>query len=162
MPAALAKHTVDPAQEILDSIIKTGAADVGMNLAAFGAHPRYALPEFKIEFFANSVVVAVYHRPEKTASGLYLPQTASGKTGEDRYQGKVGLVVALGPLAYVDDDKRVFAKNEIVDIGDWVFFNPNDGWSCKLASLGINDSVLLRVFTEDQIKGRVPEPDMVW
>ena len=151
MPAALAKHTVDPAQEIWESIIKTGAA----------VYDDCTI-KFKIEFFANSVVVAVYHRPEKTASGLYLPPTASGKTGEDRYQGKVGLVVALGPLAYVDDDKRVFAKNEIVDIGDWVFFNPNDGWSCKLASLGINDSVLLRVFTEDQIKGRVPEPDMVW
>jgi len=153
MPAALAKHTTDPATELWDSIIKTGAA----LLRGDGTGP-----EFRIEFFANSVVVAVYHRPEKTASGILLPQTASGKKGEDRYQGKVGLVVTMGPLAYRDDERRVFDRNEIVHVGDWVFFNPADGWSCMLSSVSVNDAVLLRVFTEDQIKGRVPEPDMVW
>ena len=151
MPAALAHHKVNPALEIFDNIVTTGAAAW-----------EDGFFKFKIEFFANAVVVAVYHRPEKTASGLYLPQTASGTKGEDRYQGQVGLVVTLGPLAYKNDDRRVFAENEIVEVGDWVFFNPSDGWSCMLSSVSVNDAVLLRVFTEDMIKGRTPEPDMVW
>ncbi len=42
-------------------------------------------------------IVATYVRPEKTAGGIYL----SDRTlVEDRFQGKVGLLVKFGPLAF--------------------------------------------------------------
>ena len=43
----------------------------------------------KVEIFNNQVLVAVYIRPNKTKSGLYLSDKT---TDEDRYQGKVGLL----------------------------------------------------------------------
>ena len=40
-----------------------------------------------IEIFHNQVLVAIYIRPEKTKSGLYL---SAQTREEDKYQGKVG------------------------------------------------------------------------
>ena len=46
-----------------------------------------------VEVFGNQVLVAIYQRPNKTASGIYL---SDGVRAEDQYQGKVGLVLKLG------------------------------------------------------------------
>jgi co-chaperonin GroES (HSP10) len=49
-----------------------------------------------IEIFNNQVLVAVYIRPNKTKSGIILTDET---VNEDRYQGKVGLLVGMGPAA---------------------------------------------------------------
>ena len=43
-----------------------------------------------LKIYNNWILCAVYKRPEKTASGIYL---SDGVRKEDEYQGKVGLVV---------------------------------------------------------------------
>jgi co-chaperonin GroES (HSP10) len=106
----------------------------------------------KINIYNNWILCAVYKRPEKTASGLYL---ADSTRKEDEYQGKVGLVVKKGPLAFVDDDKTVFAEQN-VDLGNWVVFRSSDGWA-----LNVN-GVLCRMLQDIQVRMAVPSPDMVF
>ncbi len=62
------------------------------------------------------MIVAVYVRPEKTRSGLYL---ADQTRQEDIYQGTVALVLKQGPDCYRPDSKHSFST-EWCQVGDWV------------------------------------------
>lgn len=143
MPALQAVHATDPRKELLKKV-----GDIS-----------------DYRWFHNSIVAAIYHRPNKTTLGgkeFFLPDNLSGKTGEDRYQGKVGLVIAKGPLAFVDDE-RVSFHGQNVEIGDWVVFRASDGFQITLVrGPRPDDAVLCRVFTEADIRAIVPSPDAVW
>lgn len=106
-----------------------------------------------IELFANQVLLGVYKRPEKTQSGLYLSDTTRG---EDEHQGKVGLVLKLGPQAYVDSDEYHFSDEEKVHVGDWVVMWVTDGRKIQL------NGQLCRVVKDYEIRMRVPAPDVVF
>lgn len=124
------EHDVDPAKKLIESL-----GDLS-----------------KVELFNNNVLVAVYIRPEKTKSGIYI----SNKTiDEDRYQGKVGLLVKSGPKAFSIDSDEWF-KDVSVKEGDWLVFRPSDGWSINV------NGVLCRVMPDVQVKGRISGPDSVW
>jgi co-chaperonin GroES (HSP10) len=104
------------------------------------------------EIFNNDILVAVYIRPEKTKSGIYL----TGQTrSEDRFQSKVGLILKKGPLAFVDDNKTWFSDAKF-EVNDWIVFRPSDGWN-----ITVND-VLCRILSDTSIRGRVSHPDLVW
>jgi len=104
-----------------------------------------------IELFSNQVLVAVYIRPEKTKSGLFL---TSQTLGEDRFQGKVGLIVRTGPQAFKSDGEWIFPES--TGVGDWIIMRPSDGWSITV------NGVLCRILTDTSVKGRIPGPDEVW
>ena len=130
MPAALMHHETDPATEIFAEL-----GDIS-----------------NVDLYFSSVLVAVYLRPEKTKSGIYY----SDKTrDEDRYQGKVGLVVKIGPRAFVDDGEAVF-HGQTVNVGDWVVYRPSDGWNVTI------NKRLCRILNDVDIKARVPAPDVIW
>lgn len=119
--------------------------------------PRQALlkelGEIKpIEIFNNQVLVAVYVRPEKTASGILLP---GATRDEDKYQGKVGLVIKKGPTAFQDTQGQWFQGVEI-NVDDWVVFRPSDGWAITI------NGVLCRVLDDINVRGRIDRPDRVW
>jgi co-chaperonin GroES (HSP10) len=123
-------HVADPKQEMLDAI-----GDIS-----------------SVEVFHNQILVQVYIRPNKTASGLFL----SDKTrDEDRFQGKSGLVLKKGPLAFVDDEANKFAGQN-VNVGDWVFYRVSDGFPITI------NGQLCRLLEEVHIKGRISEPDAVY
>jgi co-chaperonin GroES (HSP10) len=123
-------HDIDPAKEIWGRIGTLKDVDI---------------------YFGN-ILVAIYKRPEKTASGLFL----SDKTrDEDKYQGKVGLVVKKGPMAFKDDENTKF-EGQNVAVNDWVVFRPSDGWPW---SIGKEEFRLLR---DVDIKARIAAPDSVW
>jgi co-chaperonin GroES (HSP10) len=122
------QHEVDPAEALLESLGDLSG----------------------IELFHNQVLVAVYQRPEKTKSGLFL---AAATRDEDKYQSKIGLVIMKGPKAFVDAEGWTF---EDINLGDWVVFRPSDGWNT-----GVN-GVLCRILVDTSIKGRVAHPDLVW
>lgn len=129
-------HEGDPAKDILDRIGE--------------------IPPDAVQF--SKILVAVYTRPEiqKTAGGIIMPDSRKEKEKEeDIYQGKVGLIVAMGPLAYVDDEDNKF-HGIANKVGDWVWFRPAEGWACEF------NGVLCRLFSESKIIGRLPHPDMVW
>lgn len=106
-----------------------------------------------VEIFANRVLVAVYQRSDKTKSGLYIPDQTKG---EDKYQGKVGLVVQMGPQAFVDDEKVQFPVK--IGVGDWVIFKPANGWPLVLDDKDGH----CRVLEDTDIEGVVQTPDAVW
>jgi len=130
MPPALMSHVEDPANEIRKRI-----GDIS-----------------KIEVLHNQILVGVYIRPEKTKGGILL---TSQTRDEDRYQGKAGLVLKKGPLAFVDDDNNKF-HGQNVDVGDWVFYRVSDGFPLVL------NGTLCRLLEEVHVKGKIPSPDVVF
>jgi co-chaperonin GroES (HSP10) len=106
----------------------------------------------QIEVLHNQILVGVYIRPEKTKGGILL---TSQTRDEDRYQGKAGLVLKKGPLAFVDDDNNKF-HGQNVDIGDWVFYRVSDGFPLVL------NGTLCRLLEEVHVKGKIPSPDVVF
>jgi co-chaperonin GroES (HSP10) len=104
-----------------------------------------------VDIAANRVLCAVYQRPEKLKSGIVLPNSF---VNEDKYQGKIGLIVKAGPLAF-DTESEWFAGIDY-KVGDWVMFRPSDGWS-----LNIHD-VLCRIIDDVKIAGKINNCDEVW
>lgn len=130
MPFMRMQHDVDPKKAIWDDL-----GDIS-----------------DIEIFHTQVLVAVYLRPEKTKSGIYMaPQTRD----EDKYQGKVGLIIKKGADAFIDPEGKWF-KGVKLDVGDWVVFRPSDGWQINVHGR------LCRILADTDIRGRLPAPDAVW
>lgn len=97
------------------------------------ADPRIAISEECAPFMAGltvlgaRVLVGVYVPPEVTKSGIIMP----GKTrDESNYQGKVGLVLALGPIAFEDDPTHRFGAIK-PQVGDWIVFNVGDTFAME-------------------------------
>jgi len=105
-----------------------------------------------IEVFNMQVLVAVYIRPEKTKSGLYLSDKSRE---EDRYQSKVGLIIKKGPTAFVDKDGEWFSGLDISE-GDWIVFRPSDGWNITV------NGTLCRMLDDMSVRARISHPDQVW
>lgn len=106
----------------------------------------------KVDIFFNWVLVAVYKRPEKTKSGIYLTDDSRK---EDEYQGKAGLVLKKGVQAFVDD-ANTFFQGQNVNVGDWVVIRPSDGWQVMI------NGVLCRMVQDVQIRLRIDSPDVVF
>ena len=106
----------------------------------------------QIEIFNNQILAAVYIRPEKTKSGLYL---SDKYRDEDKYQSKVGLILKKGPSAFVDDDGKWFSGLDIKE-GDWIVFRPSDGWNVTI------NGTLCRMLDDMSIRARISHPDQVW
>ena len=104
-----------------------------------------------IEIFNTQVLVAVYIRPQKTKSGIFLTDKT---TDEDRFQSKVGLILKKGESAFEEDG--TWFKNIAFNDGDWVVFRPSDGWSITV------NGVLCRILDDIHVKGRINTPDWVW
>lgn len=104
----------------------------------------------------DHVLVAIYERPERTVGGLYL--TENYTRGEDKFQGKIGMVVALGNLAFVDDADHVFPVKP--KVGDWVAFFPLTMAGQALAfPLGEQPMRLIR---DVEVRALVDDPDLLW
>lgn len=138
MPAVAMLHEKDPREVILD---KTGSLE-------------------GVEVFGGDVLVAIYKRPEKTKSGLIL---VDDTRGEDVHQGKVGLILKMGPTCFLDEDGNKFRD---ISVGDWVVFRPSDGWRVTLNTLRGNSSkentVDARVVSDVSIRARVSDPDLIY
>jgi len=123
-------HAIDPKDKILQEI-----GDIsGLNL------------------FHNQVLVSIYQRPEKTAGGIILtPKTQK----EDQFQGIVGLVLAVGPAAFVDDSINKF-HGKTVKPGDWIVYRASDTHKISV------NGTLCRLLEDSHIKGTVSHPDLVF
>lgn len=130
-------HDVDPRDDLLTALGNTS----------------------EIEIFNNQVLVAIYVRPPMTRGGIILPDKTRD---EDRFQGKAGLVVKMGPQAFVETPNWKF--DSPAALGDWVIFRPSDGWGITFPSARPTDreGVLCRVLDDIHIRGRIQHPDQVW
>jgi co-chaperonin GroES (HSP10) len=130
MPFMRMSHDVDPAETIRNEL---GNID-------------------NLQVFHNQVLIAVYIRPTKTKGGIML---ADSTRDEDKYQGKVGMIIKMGPEAFVDPTNKWFT-NVNVKVGDWVYFRVSDGWSLNV------HGVQCRMIDDTDIRGRVEYPDEIW
>lgn len=130
MPPMKMTHDTDPKLDILEAI-----GDIK-----------------DVEIFNNQILVGIYIRPQKTKSGIFLTDST---VDEDRYQGKVGLIVKMGPDAFEDETGKWF-KGANVKVGDWVVFRPSDGWAISV------NGKSCRILDDIAVRGRIQSPDIVW
>lgn len=132
--------------------------------AAAQADPKQALIDSmptsaaQYEVFHNRVLVATYVRPEKTKGGIIL---ADRTLIEDRFQGKVGLVIAIGPQAFVDDSAARFG-GVAVQTGDWVTYRASDGTEVFFVDDNGLDATPCRLIEDVHILGRTPDPALIY
>lgn len=104
-----------------------------------------------LSFSGFQVVVAMYLRPQQTAEGMMLSDQTRK---EDEYQGKVGLVITMGPLAFNREEPAW--HDEIVPVvDDWVAFRPMDGMNMQI------NGHPCKVFESAQIRTILQNPDSV-
>lgn len=97
----------------------------------------YYLPAF--EFFANG---QKFHRSEKSQD-------------EALWQGKVGLIIGMGPLAFKDEGELKFGGQKF-EIGDWV------QWDIHDARQFVINRVHCRFMKDVQIIARLKDPRLVY
>jgi co-chaperonin GroES (HSP10) len=105
----------------------------------------------QVEVFNNQVLVAIYMRPEKSKSGIYV---GPGAQKEDEYQGKAMLILKTGPSAFQSDDK--WFTHGGPKVGDWIIARPGDTWQ-----LSINKA-RCRMMNDTAVRMKIPSPDICW
>lgn len=104
------------------------------------------------------VLVAVVARPAKQGS-IWLPDKAQS---EDRFQGKTGLVLKLGPGCFEDTASHKFHGFK-VDVNDWVGFRPSDGWEhFRTDPDNPSDGYPMRLFSDFDIQQRLDHPFLIY
>lgn len=119
-----------------------------------------------IEIFHNLVLVATYLTPPimmKGAQGeavtFHLPDRTQT---EDRFQGKVALVLKTGPMAFKDDKVNQFGGVSVKE-GDWVMVRPSDGLEFyKGAHANAAKGISCRLFEDANIKARIADPSVIY
>jgi len=101
---------------------------------------------------ADLVLLGTYIRNEKTAGGIIRPTEV---LKEDEYQGKVGLVLARGPIAYADweDDAT---RGQMAQFHTWVVYAIKDAWPVQI------NGTACRFIPYDKIRMQTPTPQMVF
>lgn len=104
-----------------------------------------------VEVYHNHLLVVTYVRPNKTKGGIFLTDT---QRKEDEYQGKVGLVVKKGPMAFVDEGNIQF-HGQTVEVGDWITYKFSDGFPLEI------NGVHCRLLEDAHVKLRIAYPDII-
>ncbi len=114
------------------------------------------LPDFEV--FHNQILVGIYMRGAVKDLGngkvLHLPDKT---VDEDQWQGKVGIVLNVGPLAFKNDARNDFGGVEVKK-GDWIIFRVSDGFPIDI------NGIHCRLLEDVHVKGRLTSPDLniIW
>ena len=100
----------------------------------------------------SQVLVMGYVPPLMTKGGIIRPDKT---VEEERFQGNVGLVVALGGGAFKDDNIAQFNGDSLA-IGDWVMYVAADGISMFIRE------VPCRLFSDTRILMKVTSPEIYY
>lgn len=104
----------------------------------------------------NWVISATYYLPAfvilPTGQKWHRAQTTHD---EALWQGKVGLVVAKGPMVFIDDEQVKF-HGQKVEIGDWVQYDIHDGRQFTI------NRIHCRMLKDAQILAKVRDPSLVY
>lgn len=107
----------------------------------------------KVSPTGGDIIICVYERTatagegdSKTEGGIIIPKTAS-MTSEDKFQGNVGLIVKLGPLA----DKHTETLGRKLEVGQWVGFRNQDAHAFVLGhrAMRMLEGQFVRLFLDD-------------
>lgn len=119
-----------------------------------------ALPKaaWDYEVFHNKVLVATYVPPEVTKGGIVIPVKSMA---ESRFQGKVGLVLKVGPLAFKDDKVNQFGGVTVKE-GDWIVFRYSDAVELFFVDDNGRTATSCRLIDDSAIFGRTPDPALIY
>lgn len=109
------------------------------------------LPDIRSVVQVSDVLVAIWVRPNRTAGGIELPDSYRD---EDVFQGKTGLVLTMGDLAFSDDETHRWPVKP--KVGDWVAYRVSDGWPFMLGQQPC------RLVNERGIRMVLERPDVVY
>jgi len=99
----------------------------------------------------NQLLVGIYMRSEKVGN-IFLPDATRD---EDRWQGKVGVVLKKGPTAFVSDGNVDFHGQD-VNVGDWVLYRTSDGFPVDV------NKAHCRLLEDIHIKAVISDPSMIY
>jgi co-chaperonin GroES (HSP10) len=108
-----------------------------------------------IEVLNDRILIAIYRHEGVTKGGIHTTTTTED---ESDYQGKVGLVIKIGPLVNVPG--KEITRGAEFKLGDWVVVNPSSGLSMHAGQHG--SKRMLRMLVEKDIHMRVKRPDCIW
>ncbi len=113
-----------------------------------------------IKLDCQRIIVATYFTPQfvtiKGADGKPMPFFLSTKTtDESMWQGRVGLLIAKGPMAWVSD-QRVSFGSTTHEVGSWVLFDRQDGRQTAI------NRVHCRVLRDVDVWGETSDPRAVY
>lgn len=109
-----------------------------------------ALKGYKV--CGTDVLFVTYIEPEKTSGGLYKAQQSQQ---EILFQGTVGLVVGLGPLAFKYDSKGYAWEGDHAKLDDWIVVRFADCWEIHIAGLSC------RLIDPENIRGIIDDPAII-
>lgn len=110
------------------------------------------------EVFHNLLLIATYVPPQMIGS-VHIPDRSHS---ESRFQGVAGLVLKIGPAAFKDEGHIKFYGVTVKE-GDWIVYRPSEAVEQHVRKQGtINDGVSVRLIQDIHIKGRVPDPALIY
>lgn len=101
----------------------------------------------------SDLLVATYIPPSITPGGIKLIQKSQQ---ENIFQGKVGLVLQLGPLAFKRDRYNCPWDGLTAKVDDWVMFRFADAWDAYLGGVSI------KVLDHESIRAIVDDPTAIY
>jgi co-chaperonin GroES (HSP10) len=104
-----------------------------------------------IDVMYNMVLLATYVKPGKTKGGIILTDQTKE---EDIWQGKVGVVLKLGPDAFQDDNDMSF-NGQTAEVGEWVVFKVGDAWQVQVRDWPC------RLVRDSSIRMKVSDPSII-
>ena len=110
-----------------------------------------------LKVFGPRLLVAKFIR-DKLSHNLAVAQNTQK---EDKWQGKIGLVLAIGHLAFVSDDRNNFGDDNVA-VGDWVLYEYGDGADADYQPPGTFEKVPCKFINDVDITGKVTRPDMFY
>ena len=105
-----------------------------------------------VRLMGDTVLLGTYIRPGKTKGGIIRPDD---NVAEDVWQGKVGLVLKLGPDAFEDTPDYAF-NGQKVAIGEWCIYKVGDAWSLNVSGYPC------RLVRDVSIRLKVDDPGIVF
>ncbi len=112
----------------------------------------------EMEMGPSYLLVATYIAPDRIGSILL----ADRRLDEDRFQGKIGLIVKAGSLAFTNSGRTDFG-GFAPQVGDWVMYRPSDGLECFVRDRRkINEGTSCRLLSDALIMAKVPAPDLIY
>ena len=117
---------------------------------------RCALWMDNVEWMRAWVVAATYYLPAfETLPGGQKWHRAQSTQDEALWQGKVGLVIGIGPLAFVEDERLKFG-GQSVEIGDWVQYDIHYGHQFTI------NQIHCRLLKDVDIIAKLKDPKLVY
>jgi co-chaperonin GroES (HSP10) len=98
-----------------------------------------------------NILAIMWVRPGRTRGGIELPDNAKE---EDIYQGKISLVVSVGPDCFQSTSYRTYTGPTCKE-GDWIFTDPMAGKKFQL------NKAFCRLVHDDEIRGVVNGPQAI-